>query len=68
MTNTVTLTVLAASRPSFGTGGDEPASSPQTGGRQEQLFLEVSVPKNRIYLGEKLPVIISLYVGGSPSP
>ena len=66
MTNTVTLTVLPASGPSSGTGGEAPAGSPQTGGRREQLFLEVSVPKNQIYLGEKLPVTISLFVGDLP--
>ena len=67
MTNTVKLTVRPATGPSSsGTGGEEPASQPQTGGRREQLFLEVSVPKNRIYIGEKIPVTISLYVGEIP--
>ena len=62
-TNAVKLTVLPATAPSSpGAGGEEPAGQPQAGGRRN-LFLEVSVPKNRIYLGEKLPVTISLYVG-----
>ena len=63
-TNAVKLTVLPATAPSSpGTGGEEPAAPPPTGGRRGNLFLEVSVPKNRIYLGEKLPVTIILYVG-----
>ena len=62
--NTVKLTVLPATAPSSpGAGGEEPAAPPQAGGRRGNLFLEVSVPKNQIYLGEKLPVAIILYVG-----
>lgn len=68
LTNAINLTVLPAAGASTAADGGDADGAPQAddGRQKEHLFLEVSVPKTRLYLGEKLPVTISLFVGDIP--
>ncbi len=67
LTNTVVLTVTHSPGSSPRTGGENPPGAPEEKlAAEESLFLEISLPKTRFYLGEKIPVTISLFVGQIP--
>jgi hypothetical protein len=62
-TNTVQLTVVkgtSGGRNSAGAGLNDSGNSGQT---DSQLYFNFSLPKTRIYLGERIPVTFRLYVG-----
>lgn len=68
LTNRINLTVTGGSSPPPATGGDNDDNGGDSGtsGRKrtnERLFLEVNLPKTKVFLGEKIPVTIRLFVG-----
>lgn len=67
LTNMIVLTVTHSPGPSALTGDDNIHGDPDSDiTAKEPLFLEISLPKTRFYLGEKIPVTISLFVGQIP--
>lgn len=68
LTNKIMLTVTHGAGPSSVAGDDDELhddTNEDTVGK-EALFLEITLPKTRLYLGEKIPVTISLFVGEIP--
>lgn len=70
-TNAVTITVNGSGGTSPGgnsliPGTDQNARNPAPAGPEragEKLFLTLSLPRNRLYVGEEVPATIKLYVG-----
>ncbi len=61
-TNTVKLTVARGSA-STNASGNSQGAAPNPGKTDSQLFFTFSIPKTKIYLGEKIPVKFRIYVG-----
>lgn len=69
-TNVINLTVADAPGGSSGNGNqaqpNQPSSENGSSGQSQlgnKLFMEMEVPRTKIYLGEKIPVKIRVYVG-----
>lgn len=59
-TNSVQLTVIKGT-----TGGNQnnPSVSGDSGQSDSELYFNFSIPKSKMYLGEKIPITFRLYVG-----